>query len=94
MHWAAELAGKVKAKDIKKRLSSLRSYHIDLGFEIEVSNNPQLDRVVQGIKRLLPDTARRQRAPITRKILVKLLNSLDPVTPKGPASPGSFYTSI
>ena len=39
--------------------------------------------MVRGIKRLRPDTARRERTPITHEILVKLLNSLDPVTPKG-----------
>ena len=83
MYWAAELAGQVKAKDIKKRLSSLLSYHVDLGFEIDVFKNPQLDRVVRGIKRLLPDAALRERTPITREILDKLLNSLDPATPKG-----------
>lgn len=83
MHWAAELAGQVQAKDIKKRLSSLRSYHVDLGFEIEVFRNPQLDRVVRGIKRLVPETVCRVRTPITREILDKLLASLDPTTPKG-----------
>ena len=83
MHWAAELAGQANAKDIKKRLSSLRSYHVDLGFEIEVFKNPQLDRVVRGIKRLLPETARRERTPITYDIQVKLLGSLDPAMPKG-----------
>ena len=83
MHWALELAGQVQAKDIKKRLSSLRSYHVDLGFEIDVFRNPQLDRVVRGIKRLLPDPAPRVRTLITREILVKLLDSLDPTTPNG-----------
>ena len=83
MQWAAELAGQANAKDIKKRLSSLRSYHVDLGFETEVFKNPQLDRVVRGIKRLLPETARRERTPITYEILVKLLSSLDPAMPKG-----------
>lgn len=83
MHWAAELAGQVNAKDIKKRLSSLRSYHVDLGFETEVFKNQQLDRVVRGIKRLVPESARRERTPITHEILVTLLSSLDPAMPKG-----------
>ena len=83
MHWAAELAGPVKAKDIKKRLTSLRSYHIDLGFDTEVFRNPQLDRVFRGIKRLLPEAARRERTPITREILVILLNTLDEGTANG-----------
>ena len=83
MHWAAELAGHVNAKDIKKRLSSLRSYHVDLGFETEVFKNPQLDRLICGIKRLRPDTTRWERTPITREILVQVLNSLNPATPKG-----------
>lgn len=83
MHWAAELAGQVRAKDIKKRLSSLRSYHVDMGFDIDVFRNQQLDQVVRGIKRLIPDPDRRERTPITREILVRLLNSLDPSTPKG-----------
>lgn len=83
MHWAAELAGQAKAKDIKKRLSSRRSYHVDLGFNIYVFRNQQLDWVIREFKRLLPDKDRRERTPITREILVTLLNSLDLGTLKG-----------
>ena len=54
-----------------------------MGFDTEVFRNPQLARVVRGIKRLLPDTDRRERTPVTREILIQLLNSLEPTTPKG-----------
>ena len=90
MHWATELAGKVKAKYIKKRLSSLRSYYINLGFERDVFKNPQLNRVVRRIKRLLPNAARRERTLITREILNKLLNSLDLATPQGQLLQAAF----
>src|SRR5436305_355798 len=35
-NWAVNLTGQVKAKDIKKRIASLHSYHVDMGYNTEV----------------------------------------------------------
>ena len=56
-NWVVNLAGQVKAKDIKKRIASLHSYHVDMGYNTEVFANEQLARVVQGVMRLYSDTS-------------------------------------
>ena len=83
-NWVVELAGWVKVKDIKKRIASLRSYHIDMGYDTRVFADEQLARVIRGVMRLYPDTTLpRERTPITREILVQLLSQLDLQTRRG-----------
>ena len=90
-NWVINLAGRVKAKDIKKRIASLRSYHIDMGYNTEVFANEQLARVVQGVMRLYPDTSSpHERTPITREILLQLLPQLDLCTKRGALLAAAF----
>ena len=81
----------MKAKDIKKRIASLRSYHVDIGYNTEVFANEQLARVVRGVMRLYPDTSLLcERTPITREILVQLLSQLDLRTRRGALLAAAF----
>src|SRR5438477_7358470 len=90
-NWAVNLAGRVKAKDIKKRIASLRSYHVDMGYNTEVFANEQLARVVRGVMRLYPDTSSpRERTHITREILLQLLPQLDLCTKRGALLAAAF----
>jgi len=90
-NWVVELAGRVKSKDIKKRVASLRSYHIDLGYDTRVFADEQLARVIRGVMRLYPDTTLpRERTPITREILVQLLSQLDLQTRRGALLAAAF----
>ena len=90
-NWVVELAGRVKSKNIKKRVASLRSYHIDLGYDTRVFADEQLARVIRGVMRLYPDTTLpRERTPITREILVQLLSQLDLQTRRGALLAAAF----
>ena len=67
---------KTKAKTTKKYLQGLRSYHIDMGFDESVFNDPRLERIIRGGKRYYGDVDRRERFPITREILVRILQQI------------------
>ena len=74
----------MKAKDIKNRIASLHSYHVNMGYNTEVFANEQLARVVRGVMRLYPDTlSPREWTPITREILLQLLPQLNLRTKRG-----------
>jgi hypothetical protein len=85
MNFIVELAGKIQPVGIKKKLTSLRSYHVDCGFPLDVFKDNQLERVLRGIKWTtfpalgkLPD-----RTPLTRDLLHSLLQHVDTKTHSG-----------
>lgn len=68
----------LRAKSIKNYLSGVRSLHIDRGYEdLGVFCHPVLQRIVAGIKLKNGDPETRERLPITRDILLRLLKPLD-----------------
>lgn len=68
----------LRAKTIKNYMSGIRSLHVDRGYEeLELFHHPVLQRIVAGIKRKNGDPDTRERLPITRDLLLKLLASLD-----------------
>ena len=81
--WAVELrsSGDTKASTIKLYLTGLRSYRVDLGLEpLTAFKHPRLQRLVWGIKSFHASREAiplRERLPITRDILLRLLASLD-----------------
>ena len=78
MEWASHLGSRrVGHKAIKAYLTGLRSAHIDMGYpNADIFASPQLQRVVRGIHRLNGDGERKERLPITRGILLRLLRLL------------------
>ena len=71
-------------KDIKKRIASLRSYHIDMGYDTRVFADEQLAKIIWGVIKLYPDTILlHEQISITREILVQLLSQLDLQTRRG-----------
>ena len=89
--WAAELgnSGGTKVATIKLYLTGLRSYCVDLGLDSEhiaIFEHPRLQRIVRGIKTF--HAAReaapvRERLPITRDILLRLLATLNQRSHRG-----------
>lgn len=77
--WVAELGDRLTAtKTIKLYLSGLRSYQVDIGLgDLEVFQHPMLQRIIAGIRRLRGEKDTRERRPITRDILLKMLGLLD-----------------
>jgi integrase len=76
IEWMVSLAGKVKSRTLKLYLTGLKSYHVDLGLDTSAFEDTRLERVLRGIKREHPDGQRRERAPLIRPKLIRILQVL------------------
>src|SRR5205814_1891120 len=74
--WIVATIIKTKAKTTKKYLQGLRSYHIDMGYDASAFDDPRLERFIRGGKRYYGDVGRRERLPITRDILIRILQQI------------------
>ena len=74
--WITILAGRIKVKTMKQYLSSLRSYHVDLGLPVAAFQDKRLERVIRGIKGDHAEPDRRERSPLTRDSLLWILREL------------------
>ena len=63
---------------MKQYLAGLKSYQLDLGIECTAFTDPRLERTVQGIKREYSEPERRDRTPLTRPYLLRLLSLMPP----------------
>ena len=86
--WIAGLAnsGRTKSTTIKLYLTGLRSYCIDLGIpDLSAFEDPRLQRILRGIKifHAARETGTRERLPITRDLLLRLVTQLDTATHEG-----------
>jgi hypothetical protein len=76
IEWMVSLAGRVKSRTLKLYLTGLKSYHIDLGLDTSAFDDERLERTIRGIKREHPDAPRRERTPLTRPKLLRILRVL------------------
>lgn len=83
---------KLRTKTIKSYITGVRSAHIDMGYEdLAMFHNPQLERIVAGMRRLRGEAeARPERNPITKDILLRLLPLFDPRTLHGATMKAAF----
>lgn len=89
--WICFLADqKLLPKTIKSYLTGLRSAHVDMGYNIEVFHDPIILRVRDGIRRRRGEPGTKERMPITRDILIKLLASFDQRSLQGATIHASF----
>lgn len=77
--FASFLAGSIQYSSIKVYLSAVRALHIEQGLRDPLLDCPRLQRVVRGVKRV-QGSARRERLPVTDKIMLVIRNSLDLAT--------------
>ena len=76
--WVAELGSKcLKMDTIIRYLTAVRSLHVDLGYSTDSFHDVRLERIIRGIRRLCSEPDKRERKPITRDILPRLLRRLD-----------------
>ena len=77
--WIAELSTKrIQARTVKKYLTALRSAHVDMGYDgLAVFHHPQLQRMIAGIRRLRGEPNTKERCPITKDVLLRLLPLLN-----------------
>jgi integrase len=76
IEWMVSLAGRVKSRTLKLYLTGLKSYHIDLGLDTSAFEDERLERTIRGIKREHPDAPRRERTPLVRPKLLRILRVL------------------
>lgn len=77
--WIADLSTKrVKAKTVKAYLTGVRSAHVDMGYRgLAVFHNPQLERIIAGMRRLQGEAGTKERRPITKDLLLQILPYFD-----------------
>jgi hypothetical protein len=96
MNFIVELAGKIQLAGIKKKLTSLRSYHVDSGFPLNVFKDDQLERVLRGIKwttfPALGNTP--DQTPLTRDLLHRFHQQVDPKTHSGATICAAFILAF
>ena len=85
--WLEHLeARRLDYETLKKYLCDVRSHHVDMSYslqETEVFAHPLLKRICQGARRRMGEAGRRERRPITRDLLLRLLKRLDTNTLDG-----------
>ena len=85
--WIGHLGGRrLKPKTIKGYLAGLRSLRLNCTLdtaELEVYSHPILQRIIAGLQRLYGEGDTRERRPITRDILLKLISRFDQRTFEG-----------
>jgi hypothetical protein len=89
-NWMAYLAnrGRTKSTTMKAYLTGLRSYCVDMGMDyhdLDLFHHPRVQRVIRGIKIFhgARESDRRERLPITRDLLLRILTQLDTYTQEG-----------
>lgn len=77
--WIGNLAKrKISSKTIRTYLAGLRSFLVDLGVsDLQIFQHPSIHRMITGLKRREGEVDKRERLPVTRDILLKLLTQLD-----------------
>ena len=90
--WVAELGtNKLPAKTIKAYLSGVRSTQIDMGFQdLDVFHHPILERILAGIRRLRGEADAKERRPVTRDILLRVLAVFNTTTRYGATLHAAF----
>ena len=71
--WLASLAPLIRPTTLKGYASILRSYHAHNGLHTGVFNDPRIDLIIKGARRLYGKRERRLRLPLTEDILLQLL---------------------
>lgn len=72
------LLRQVKPDTIQGYLSALRSYHVDLRLNANVSDSEHLKRLLKGVQRLYSRPSDSERRPITKDILIQITSQPHP----------------
>jgi hypothetical protein len=91
--------GRTKSSTMKSYLTGLRSYCVDMGMggdDLQVFHHPRVQRVIRGIKIFhgAREGDRRERLPITRDHLLRILTRLDSNTQEGATYHAAFCTAF
>ena len=68
----------LQVKTIKAYLTGLRLAYVDMGYtDLSVFHNPLLQRIIAGIRRMHREAEIKERRPITRDLLIRILYLCD-----------------
>ena len=84
-NWLAHLGNRrPKAKTLKAYLTGVRSLHVDMGYEdLSAFQSPRLQRIIRGLRRMRGEAGTRERHPITKDLLLRILHQIDRNTREG-----------
>ena len=91
--WIAHLAtSRVKSKTIKAYLTGVRSAHIDMCYDDDLSvfHHPRLERMIAGHRRLHGEAETKERQPLTKDLLLQILPQFDRATRYGAMMRAAF----
>lgn len=90
--WVLMLGNRrLQIKTIKGYITGVRSAYVDMGYEgLDMFYSPQLERIVAGIRRLRGEVNTKERNPITKDVLLRLLPQFDRTTLHGATIQVSF----
>jgi integrase len=72
-HWLAEIMRKVKPTTAKAYLSALRSLHLQNNRDTSAFDDPRIELVIKGGKRVYGEGTHRIRLPLTSEILTRII---------------------
>ena len=75
-HWTAIVMRTAKPDTAKSYISTIRSIHIEKGITPSIFNDPRIDLVIRGGKRMYGEGTKRIRLPLTASILHRILPQL------------------
>ena len=73
----AALAYKISYPTLKLYLMAVRSWHVDNGWQLDMSGMEHLHRVVRGFRRSVTDSNRTERLPITTGVLNAIVGAIN-----------------
>ena len=72
-------------------MTGVRSAHVDMGYDdLSVFHNPQLQRIIAGMRRMRGEAHTKEREPITKDLLLELLPRCDQSTKEGSVLHASY----
>jgi hypothetical protein len=75
-HWFVDIMSTAKPATAKNYLTALRSFHLECGFPITAFDDPRVDLVIRGGKRVYGEGIKRLRFPLTAPILLYMVNEV------------------
>ena len=76
LYWLAQNLSSVKSTIVKFYLGAIKFFHVEIGLSITALEDPRLDLIIRGGKRIYGEGAKAIRYPITANILLHMLNEI------------------
>ena len=65
-----------KPATVKSYVIAIRSFHLENGFPITIFDDPRIDLVIRGGKRVYGEGVKKLRLPLTSSVLLRIVNEV------------------